>query len=220
VEPIRHLRFAVGVYNADEETVDPERNGTRFALNPGDGLFAIGEVSYAWNQPEEETEGGAPEATHGLPGLAKVGVFGETGSRESLADGSVKNGNVGFYLSLQQMVYREPGSVDQGLTPWVVGTFLPRESINEVPTFFGAGLVYKGLIPTRDEDHTAIGFFQGELSSDLATNGSERVLEINHTVQLTPWLYVRPDLQLVFNPAGDRNAPTAIVFGGEVGITF
>lgn len=118
------------------------------------------------------------------------------------------------------MVYREPDTLDQGLTPWAVGAFLPRESINEVPAFFGAGLVQKGLIPSRDDDRTAIGFFYGKLSGDLDPGGSEKILEINHTVQLTPWFYVRPDLQLVFDPAGVSSANTAVVFGGEIGISF
>ncbi len=220
VEPIDDLRFAVGVYNADEKTIDDRRNGTRFTLDPEDGVFAIGEASYAWHQPEEPEDGGEPKASDGLPGLAKVGIFGESGDREDLKDGRDKDGNAGFYLSLEQMVYREPNSVDEGLTPWAVGAFLPRQSINELPAFFGAGLVYKGLIPTRDEDHTALGFFYGKLSGDLDPGGSEKILEINHTIQATPWFYVRPDLQLVFDPAGVSSADTAVVFGGEIGITF
>ena len=220
VEPIEHLRFAVGVYNADEKTIDDRRNGTRFTLDPEDGVFAIGEASYAWHQPEEPADGSEPAIPEGLPGLAKLGIFGESGNREDLKDGRDKDGNAGFYLSLEQMVYREPDTLDQGLTPWAVAAFLPRQSINELPAFFGAGLVYKGLIPTRDEDNTAVGFFYGKLSGDLDPSGSEKILEINHTVQLTPWFYVRPDLQLVFDPAGVSSADTAVVFGGEIGITF
>jgi porin len=242
VEPIEGLRFAIGVYNADERTIDDRRNGTRFTLDPEDGVFAIGEVSYGWNQAVERddegernpterlpgtydpkdagTESGESKASHGLPGLAKLGIFGESGNREDLKDGRDKDGNAGFYVSLQQMVYREEGTQDLGLTPWAVATFLPRESINGLPVFFGAGLVYKGLIPTREDDNTAVGFFYGKLSKDLDPGGSEKVLEINHTAQLTPWFYVRPDLQLVFDPAGVNSADTAVVFGGEIGITF
>lgn len=236
VEPIDNLRFAVGVYNADEKTIDDHRNGTRFTLDAEDGVFAIGEVSYAWHQPVESgaqdeqspTErlpgvyqpDSEPKPVGGLPGMAKLGIFGESGNREDLKEGRDKDGNAGFYLSLQQMVYREPDTLDLGLTPWVVASFLPRESINELPVFFGAGLVYKGLIPTREDDNTAIGFFYGKLSSELDPGGSEKVLEINHTAQLTPWFYVRPDIQLVFDPAGVSSADTAIVFGGEIGIIF
>jgi porin len=198
------------------------RNGTRFTLDAEDGVFTIGEASYAWHQPEEAADGDEPKAADGLSGLAKVGIFGESGKREDLEDlkdGRDKDGNAGFYLSLEQMVYREPDTLDEGLTPWAVAAFLPRQSINEVPPFFGAGLVYKGLIPTRDDDRTT-GFVYGKLSGDLNPSGSEKVLEINHTIQLIPWFYVRPDLQLVFDPAGVSSAETAVVFGGEIGIVF
>lgn len=219
-QPIDALRLALGVYNADERTIDDRRNGTRFTLDPEDGLFAIGEAQYSWHQPLEDEGGGEAKPADGLPGMAKLGIFGESGDREDLKDGRDKDGNAGFYVSLEQMAFREDGTLDQGLTPWAVATFLPRRSINELPVFFGSGLVYKGLIPTRDDDNTAIGFFYGRLSRDLEDGGSEKVLEINHTAQLTPWFYVRPDLQLVFDPAGASSADTAVVFGGEIGITF
>lgn len=220
VEPVEHLRFAVGVYNADEKTIDDRRNGTRFTLDPEDGVFAIGELSYAWNQLEEAEDGKEPAIPEGMPGLAKLGIFGESGDREDLKDGRDKDGNVGFYLSLEQMVYREQGTTDQGLTPWGVIAFQPRQSISELPVFFGAGLVYKGLIPSRDEDSAALGFFYGRLSGDINPGGSEKILEVAYTLQLTPWFFVRPDLQLVFDPAGVSGADTAVVFGAEVGITF
>ena len=220
VEPIEHLRFAVGVYNADEKTIDDRRNGTRFTLDPEDGVFAVGEISYAWNQLEAGEDGKEPPIPQGMPGLAKLGIFGESGDREDLKDGRDKDGNPGFYVSLEQMVYREEGSADQGLTPWAVIAYQPRQSINELPVFFGAGLVYKGLIPDRDEDNAAIGFFYGKLSGDINPGGSEKILEFAYTLQLTPWFYVRPDLQFVLDPAGVSSADTAVVFGGEIGITF
>ena len=54
----------------------------------------------------------------------------------------------------------------------------------------------------------------------MEPGGSEKVLEIAYTAQLTPWFYVRPDLQLVFDPAGVGSAGTAVVGGGEIGIVF
>lgn len=219
-EPIQDLRFAVGVYNADEKTIDDHRNGTRFTLDPEDGVFAIGEVSYGWNQLKEAEKGKEQEVPEGLAGMAKLGIFGESGDREDVKDGRDKDGTAGFYVSAQQMVYREPDTADQGLTPWVVASFLPRESVNEVPVFFGGGLVYKGPIPTRDDDAAALGFFYGKLSKDINPGGSEKILEMNYTAQLTKFFYVRPDIQLVFDPAGVSSADTAVVFGGEIGVTF
>jgi porin len=231
-EPIDQLRFAVGVYNADDKVNEDKRHGIDFALDPGDGVMAIGEVAYAWNQPVEVEQEGAPEEAgqpvqeptpelgKGLPGMAKVGALFESGNREDLKDGNKKEGSPGFYVFAQQMVYREDDTGDQGLTPWAVLSYLPRQSINDIPVFFGTGLVYKGLIPTRDDDSAAVGFYYGRLSDDLEPGGSEKVLEIAYTAQLTPWLYVRPDVQLVFDPAGVNSADTAVVGGGEIGIVF
>ena len=78
----------------------------------------------------------------------------------------------------------------------------------------------KGLIPARDDDNAAIGFFYGKLSNDLQPSGSEKVFELDYTVQMTAWLYIRPDMQLVFDPAGVGSAGPAIVGGGEIGIVF
>ena len=238
-EPGPRLRLAAGVYNANEHSVDDTRNGVDFDLDPGDGVLAIGEIGYSWNQPAEEeaaeTTTAAAEAHQPaedepasggysglatLPGMIKVGGLYESGDREDIKDGGNKNGNPGLYVSLQQMVYEEPDGKGQGLTPWMVVTYLPRQSINENPVFFGGGLVYKGLIPTRDDDNTALGFFYGNLSKDLQPGGSEKVFEMAYTVQVTPWFYVRPDIQLVFDPAGVSSADTAIVGGGEIGIVF
>jgi porin len=86
--------------------------------------------------------------------------------------------------------------------------------------FFGAGLVYTGPIPTRDEDNTAIGFYYGSFSDRIDDVSSEKVLELAYTAQLTKWFYVRPDLQFIFDPAGNSHISNAIVAGGEIGVTF
>ena len=102
----------------------------------------------------------------------------------------------------------------------MVATYAPKQSINTVPFFLGAGMVYQGLIPTRDDDKTAIGFYWGVLSRDIDNTTSERILELAYTAQLTPWCYVRPDAQFIFRPGGTGDNADAVVLGGEVGITF
>jgi carbohydrate-selective porin OprB len=126
-----------------------------------------------------------------------------------------------LYVSAQQMVYREGGADSlEGLTPWVVLTYAPQQSINLVPVFVGTGMLYQGLIPSRDDDRMALGFFYGALSRDAEHASSEKVLEIAYTAQLTPWFYVRPDAQFIFDPGGDNSTSTAVVLGGEMGTTF
>jgi porin len=214
-KPLEQVRTAFGVYSSDDDINKDKGHGIDFSLNPHNGILAIGEVDYLWKL------GGSEEAA-GLPGEVKVGGWYDTGPRPKLRDETSNDGdNGGFYVGLQQMAFRE-GDADstQGLTPWAVVTYAPRQSINTVPFFLGAGMVYQGLIRTRDDDQTAIGFYWGVLSRNIDDTSSERILELAYTAQLTPWFYVRPNAQFIFRPGGTSENSDAVVLGGEVGITF
>jgi porin len=214
-KPVEQVRTALGVFSSDDDINKDKEHGIDFSLNPDNGVLAIGEVDYLWKL-------GGDEEAAGLPGEVKVGGWYDTGPRPKLRDETSNDGdNGGFYVGLQQMAFRE-GDVDstQGLTPWAVVTYAPRQSINTIPFFLGAGMVYEGLIPTRDEDQTAIGFYWGVLSRNIDDTSSERILELAYTAQLTPWFYVRPNAQFIFRPGGTSENSDAVVLGGEVGITF
>jgi porin len=213
-EPHEQIRAAIGVFSSDDEINKDKENGVDFSLNPSNGIMTIGELCVLWNQSTEDT---------GLPGTIRVGGWYDTGPRPSLRnDADNKGNNGGVYVGVDQMVFREgeAGGSEQGLTPWLVVTYEPRASVNQLPFFLGAGLGYQGLIPTRDDDRAAIGFYYGILSKDIQDASSEKVLEISYTAQLTPWVYIRPDAQFIFRPGGDGETSNAIVIGGEIGINF
>ena len=54
----------------------------------------------------------------------------------------------------------------------------------------------------------------------LAPQHAETDLELNYQVQVTPFFYVRPNIQYVIQPNGQTNIENALVLGAEVGITF
>lgn len=211
--PIEQIRTAIGVYNASDEVNADKHHGVDFSLDLDNGVMAIGKVDYLWNKKE---------GANGLSGIAKVGFVFNSGRQPQLPEEETDQGNnYGMYFSLEQMVYRESADdPEQGLTPWAVVTYAPQQSLNINPVFVGTGLVYQGLVPTRDADVTAIGFYYGKLSRHIESASSEKVLELNYTLQLANFFYVRPDLQFIFNPSGDSHISNAIVAGGEIGITF
>jgi porin len=108
----------------------------------------------------------------------------------------------------------------QGLRPWGAVTLAPDEQANTVPFSAGGGLVYHGLLPTRDDDLTALAVYYGKLSDKLQDRNAETVVEVNHRFQLAAWLYVTPDFQYVIRPNGQSDIDDAAVFGGEIGIGF
>ena len=132
------LHVGVGIYNADPDVTADGEHGVDFKLNPEDGVLAVAEIGYQWNQGEHAAS---------LPGSATFGGYFDS-SDFDYQDGSdrTRNGTYGFYLLVDQMVYREggPGSdqdSDQGLTPWGALTLAPDQQINPVPLSATGGLV-------------------------------------------------------------------------------
>jgi porin len=210
-KPADEVQLAAGVYNADPKIGDDDQNGVDFVLNPPDGVLAIAEAAYHYNQQKGNT---------GLPGNIKVGGYYDSSKFESVsAAGGERTGNYGLYALLDQMVYREGGAgSEEGLTPWATLTLAPIQRVNTLPLFAAGGLVYQGLLPDRDDDITNLGVYYGRFSDDVPDHSSETVLEVNHRFQLAPWLHVTPDFQYVFRPNGSDDEPDAAVLGVEIGI--
>ena len=128
-------------------------------------------------------------------------------SANTLAD-STNSGNAGFYIVLDQMLYREPGNLssaslakdarsaadgkvtksfksrvvpkksDQGLGCFLRAGFAPPDR-NFLSFYFDTGLTYKGLIPGRDSDTAGVGFAYGLLSN--GARSSLRSQDVNPT---------------------------------------
>ena len=117
---------------------------------------------------------------------------------------------------------------DQGLYFFSLVNFAPQFN-NNVPFYFQAGLAYKGIIPTRDEDQLGVAFAYGNYSYDkqIATEDSggnppvyEAVLEFDYRIQVNQWSYVQPSLQYIIHPNGTATTPNATVLGFQVGVIF
>ena len=145
-------------------------------------------------------------------------------------------GNYGYYFLFDQMVYSHTEfKSDLGLTPFVAILFAPKDR-NTFPFFISSGLVYKGLIPQRTKDFTNLGFAFGKYSPDLREaqlfakktrmlmpygnqpQSFEAVIELNHWIQVNPWLIVVPDIQYIINPKGYGTISNALVVGVQISL--
>lgn len=210
LKPTRQSHLSAAVYNADPDVGRDGKHGVDFALDPADGVLALAEAGYHWSQASDDT---------GMPGSATFGGYFDSSDFEFLDDsGRSQSGNYGFYLLLDQMVYRNTGS--QGLTSWVAFTLAPDQKINPIPFSAAGGLVYRGLLPGRDDDLTALAVYHGAFSDELQGQSAETVFETAYRFQLSPWLYLTPDFQYVMRPDGRGDIDDAAVLGGEIGIDF
>lgn len=134
--------------------------------------------------------------------------------------------DIGFYLSFDQFLYKEN---DQPKDKQGLGAFLrygyAHRDINAVSNFWSLGAQYQGLIPERDKDILAFGVAQSIMSDRLRDDlnnlaDRETVYELYYKIQVTPWLALTPDVQIITHPGGNKTADNAIVGSIRAKITF
>jgi porin len=210
------------------------------------GAFFIAEAGYTLHQDKGDTR---------LPTTVKLGTWYHTSNHFedqryatnglSLADPASTgspyqhSGNWALYASLEGSLYRSSGGGELAGFARVGGSPGDR---NVIPFYAEAGVAYKGLIPTRDNDSLGLSVDYARISNRargldhdtrfftgnpfFPVRDHEMVLELTYQMQVTPWLAVQPDAQYVFNPGGHvlNNSgavrPDALVFGLRSTITF
>lgn len=123
----------------------------------------------------------------------------------------------GFYLSVDQLLYRESEDDLQGLG--VFGRFGYRDpEVNAMSRFWSAGVQYLGLIPGRDEDVIGLGFAFLRSGQEYRTYvdrefTNETVYELYYAWKVSPNLVVTPDIQYVDNPGARGDVGHCVVAG-------
>lgn len=165
-----------------------------------------------------------------LPGKYALGWWYDGTSKaefdSSASSPRKRSGDVGFYVNIEQQVWKENADAadKQGL-----GIFarygLAHEEVNRISEFWSVGAVATGLLPQRDRDLLGFGVAQSILSglyrrevNSLADR--ETVYELFYAIAVTPWLTITPDVQLITNPGGNRDARDALVGGLRVKLAF
>ncbi len=227
----------------------PTTDANGFGISLGDGVLAIAEASYAYTPAK-----GDP----GLPGTYKIGMWYNSETFDSLstasngvslaspvASGSPmrRSGNYAIYAIVDQTLWQEPGSSDNGLNGFVRVAIAPEQDRNSINWYVDMGMTYKGLLPGRNSDTAGIGFAYAKMSNsvsnlakaDIAFSGMsqpisdyEAVIEVTYQAQVTQWLAVQPFFQYIIHPGGnaaDPNNPgsaigNAAVFGLRTAVTF
>lgn len=251
VKPTEETEAMFGVYQVSDRVFDRAYQGLDWSIRSGDGVLLI--TQWGWHPeffkksvPAEADEDTAdspastttdskslkqpiPMVSKGLPGHYWFGAYYSPWQYAQFGTSETAGNAYGFYWHADQMVYQEAPGSDQGLTLWSAFVLSPQQNIAKLPFQANAGLVYKGLLPTRDDDYTVLGFVYGKFSRNYARSQNdldqgypqyEIVLEYGYRIQLTKFAYFQPDLQWVINPGGTGNIPNALVLGAQMGVTF
>jgi porin len=197
--------------------------GGRLEVKPAAGLvlrtaifsgFVIGEIAWL---PDE--------------GKVAVGGWGYTNTLDDLSrterDGSPvrHHGSAGAYLVAEHTVYRLDG--DPGRRVALFGQLgLGDPRVSRYAAYTGGGLVVTGPFASRGSDQVALGvaaahngdqYRQAQRHEGRRAERSEVTVELTYRIQVTPWLFVQPDVQYVINPNTDPARANAVV--GAVRLT-
>ena len=202
---------------------DMSSSGTHINLNDEEGALIYVEGGYKWNMDKDDT---------GLPGNVKIGGYYHTDefydnyntiiSFAGAGPGpTTHSGNYGLYATIDQLLLREGDVSDpakQGLGAFMRGGWAPTDR-NLVEWALDGGLVYKGIIPTRDYDSLGASLAWMWMSDDIARGQRfvnsvapgtfspvdyEGLLEVTYKAQLTAWWTLQPRIEWALHPGGSE----------------
>jgi porin len=217
-----HLTYVNAIFNGDPAGPGP---GDAERRNPAGTAFRLNDPPLIFNEFWYSVGEAKPSAP--LPGTYKIGAWVHTGAFQdqfhnpfgaplpfSAQVAARFQGNFAVYGIADQMIWRKPGSKDEGVSLFGLIMKAPDDR-NRESLFAEAGLNWKGLLPGRPEDVFGLAFAYAQTSDALlrfgeesiALTGSgkhfasnETVIEATYLCQIAPWWTVQPDVQYVFNP--------------------
>lgn len=227
--PAPWIMVDAAVLEGDPLLQDTDASGFEWDPDEDAGTFLVNELHLRWNQ-EDVAAGGAGELGVGL-----WYHWWDFPSPDPLRDDEY-SGNYGVYAVVDQMLWREdamaaagdPAVGHQGLAGFVrvAGSAYDRSVVG---AYADAGLTYRGLFPTRDDDVFGVAFAYARITraarSAIAFDGldparGEWLVEATYEARLLPWLSLQPDLQVVIDPGATTSRSTAVVVGMRAAITF
>jgi porin len=207
------IQVSAGAFNTNIHSANGENHGADFALQEGNkGVLGISEITYLRRQREKST---------GKPGQFTLGALHNSNAFPHLADpASLAQGYSGIYLMGQQMVYRPDGpETTRGATLWATWSHTSKEVVSEFPQFWGTGVSYQALLPSRKQDILSFALMRAQSSKYVVPSATEQFLELNYQWLHSRYLAVTPHAQYLWKAPGNGTR-NATVLGAQVALTF
>jgi porin len=150
--------------------------------------------------------------------------YSEKSTSDSWGNGIDPTANNGLYLLVEKEIYRDADEPEQGIA--VFGRYgVADGTVNQLDSYFGAGIVYTGLIPGRDEDQVGLAVAVANNGREYKNGGTpvddrETAWELSYRAQITPWLAIQPDIQYILDPGMDPLLDDAMVFSLRFELEF
>jgi porin len=235
INPSPVVYAASGIYQATDRNGLVAYHGLDFSIRPGDGILMFAETGWtptfgakpAGTEHDKDGKTVAEPAQPGLSGMYKFGGYYSNFPLASDTSDAVEANTFGFYLIAQQTVWQSAKNPNHNLALWGGVTYSPQLDVAQMPLMGFGGTVWQGIIPGRDQDQFLCTWMSGALGSAFAPlpqqAGSnptvETVFEVSYIINLTPNVFIQPDIQYIIQPNGTQT-PGALVLGAQFGCNF
>jgi porin len=146
---------------------------------------------------------------------------------------STYRGRFGFWALFDHLIAGSAAKHGRGVAAFGALQYGDPQT-SQLSFFADAGVVAHGTFRNRDDDTVSLGFAYANVNSRLRAlegdlqqfgfavplTGQEKVLELNYGAQVAPWCILRPGVQYVINPSGEKTIPDALVFDLQAVLTF
>lgn len=250
VKPVEWYYAKAGLFMAYPNATANDNHGVNFAGTYGqNGLMIMGETGvtpkigpselpgkyavggYFWGQKKNSFNGTYNYGQYGFYWQADQMLFREPSPEEPapLAKGPSDGKSVATGKSFKEPVATEkPKLSNQGLKMFNLLTFAPKYN-NLYSFYFQTGLVYEGLIPSRDKDQImgsmAFGNYSYYNLLEQQQDGDPVstytiFFEFAYRIQINDWAFFQPFIQYAIRPDGTDAVKNATILGFYTGVNF
>ena len=255
LEPLSWLTFRSAISQANPFQQQANQYNFNWNFGPAGGLLSLNEVQASWNKsPSERELSGTAKAGFWIQ--SGTSAQESSLDQFAFAPPNASAYNSGFYGIIDQELYRPRDKVSshtfadsnaskkpdrnyiqtqgvspnasfvQGLSSFFRVGFSPQADA-PVSLYSDAGLVYTGLIPTRDKDRLGLAFGYAKVGSQQVQNASETgfratfeaVGELSYAFRFHS-VSIQPDIQYIIHPGGTHEYSNALVVGARVVVVF
>jgi carbohydrate-selective porin OprB len=210
--------------NRDPYHQDP--TGTNFEIiNSPNFLFEAGYLLHPTDDGTPSAPGTA--ATKVYPGSYKFGGI-YNGGKFPDAAGIRSTGNYLIYGMASQAVFRTDAGSNRGLDVTAGFDYSPGDVARENVQVTVGGR-FNAPFARRTHDRVSVALVYSKISDSFSNFGtllggpplgSEKAVELNYSLQVTPYWYVQPVFQYYIDIGANGAVPDAAVFGLRTKVNF
>lgn len=202
-----------GAYTADPGDDESSNFGFDWKISSDAGATLYGEVAMQ-------------RRPLGLPGTYTVGAIGDTSEFLDFESGGTADGAYVLHAMIDQALVLDANGQPR-LAGFVRAAFAPQDDRVRARYHVDGGLVLFGPLPGRERDVLGVAcsfldfandYVRSQRAAGQRVSRHETVLELTYRAQVTGWLTVQPDLQVLLDPHFSRS--DAVVLGFDAVITF